>query len=84
MYFKEINNLISYPQEIQQTSEINTYSLIANDGEKIQSKNKIVFFNNVNSKREISFLSNELNNIKFKYGEEEFKIIEGYICRNIQ
>lgn len=79
LYFKEINNLISYPQEIQQTSEINTYSLIANDGEKIQSKNKIVFFNNVNSKREISFLSNELNNIKFKYGEEEFKIIEGYI-----
>lgn len=76
LYTKDINSLLQYPKDIQKTA-LNTYSLKAYEGDMIQSNNKSVFFVSEKNNRDLYFYAKECNDVIYRLGDEEYKVIDG-------
>jgi hypothetical protein len=78
----DLKTLLRYPNDIHRTG-INTYSFEAFEGELIQSDKKTVFFSNEESNKDFYFFAKEKNNIFFRCGDEEYKIIDGELYLDV-
>ena len=76
LFINDFNKLIQYPSD---TSCIcnNIYSCNAKNGERIQSRDKVIFFVDETSNRDIFFFANALNDVRYRYNDEEYKVIDG-------
>lgn len=78
LYTTDFDFLLQYPSDIHANGlNSNTYSLESFDGEVLQSNKKTVFFFNEKSNRDLYFLAKEHNDALYRYGDKEYKVING-------
>lgn len=76
LYVKNFENLYKYPSDIGKIT-LNTYSLDANNGDILQSKDNIIFFVNEKQGRKLYFVANENNKLQYRMNDKEYKVIDG-------
>lgn len=76
LYTPNIGTLLQYPENIQKILD-NTYSLKSFEGDVVQSKGKTVFFLTEKSDRAFIFYAKEHNDVIYRLGDKEYKVIDG-------
>lgn len=78
LYIRNFDELIKYPKDITIMNNIvNTYSFNAVNGDVLAFKDKVVLFVNENANRDICFVVNVHDDIKYRCGNEEYNVIDG-------
>lgn len=76
LYITNFNDLMRYPEDIQRISG-KLFSLIAIDGEVLQSKHRTVYFTTEKTNRDLYFHACERGDIVFQQNGEDYTIIDG-------
>lgn len=83
IYAPKIGN-IAVPEDIQKAYGKNLYSVAAREGEVIRSSERIVFFENEKSDRNLYFYANERNDAEYRRDGELYKLIDGDVFLDVE
>jgi hypothetical protein len=83
LYAPNLDSLLKYPDDIH-CIKTDIYSFESEEGDVIQSNTRTLFFINEKSCFELYFVAKEINNVFFRYEDEEYKVVDGDLFVDVE